>query len=69
MAQVHGEWIENGNLVIHKDPDEQWNLIKQTLEVIKEENLQGRATAILIKEFDYEIHEEIKSIRPNVWKT
>jgi len=67
MAQIPGEWMKDGNLVIHKDPDEQWNLIKQTLEKIKEEILYGRTTDIAIfpewsvpSKYVYELREFVR---------
>ena len=48
MAQIPVDWIENENFVVHKDPEKQWNLVKETLEELKKTKFQGRNVDIAV---------------------
>lgn len=50
MAQVpvKWKWKENGNFVEHRNPGDQWELIKQTLEEIKNTKFDGRTVDIAV---------------------
>ena len=50
MAQipVKWKWKENGNFVEHRNPGDQWKLIKQTLDEIKNTKFDGRNVDVAV---------------------
>ena len=48
MAQVPVKWKWKGNFVEHRNPGDQWKLIKQTLEEIKDTRFDGRTVDIAV---------------------
>lgn len=48
VVQIPVKWEQNGNFILHENPEKQWELITQTLEEIKKAKFNGRTTDIAL---------------------